>query len=70
MCATQMVSKLAQVNLHNLFAFSHDFILNRVVRIIDSPKSTIYRVCAPPPGRSAVVPWRHNLRSNAQFVRF
>jgi hypothetical protein len=47
MRATQMVSKLARANLHNLFVYPHNFILNWAARIIDSPKSTGDRVCAP-----------------------
>ena len=35
---------IARAKLHNLIVYPHNSVLNRTVRIIDSPKPAIYRV--------------------------
>lgn len=38
---------IARTNLHNLFVYPHNFNLDQAARIIDSPESTVYKVCTP-----------------------
>jgi hypothetical protein len=42
-----MIAMIARAKLHNLIVYLYKSVLNRAVKIIDSPKPTVYRVCAP-----------------------